>query len=52
MTLLYVGLSVFPIIAVKSNSAFTFKITAVIIGANMVGAALFAAARAKRSRER
>jgi amino acid transporter len=51
MTLLYVGLSVFPIIAVKSNSAFTFKITAVIIGANVVGAALFAAARARRARE-
>jgi amino acid transporter len=52
MTMLYVGLSVFPIIAVKSNSAFTFKITAVIIGANIVGAALFAAARARRARER
>jgi amino acid transporter len=50
MTLLYVGLSVFPIIAVKSNSAFTFKITVVIIGANIVGAALFVAARARRSR--
>jgi amino acid transporter len=50
MTMLYVGLSVFPIIAVKSNSAFTFKITAVIIGANIVGAALFVAARARRAR--
>ncbi|MEY2518914.1 MAG: glutamate:GABA antiporter [Verrucomicrobiota bacterium] len=51
MTMLYVGLSVFPIIAVKSNSAFTFKITVVIIGANVVGAALFAAARARRARK-
>jgi len=35
---------------VKSNSAFTFKITAVIIAANIVGAGIFAAARAKRRR--
>jgi amino acid transporter len=50
MTLLYLTLSVFPIIDVKSNFAFTFKITAVIIAANIVGAGIFAAARAKRGR--
>src|ERR1700730_875100 len=50
MTLLYVTLSVFPIIDVKSNFAFTFKITVVIIAANIVGAGIFAAARAKRGR--
>lgn len=51
MTMLYVGLSVFPIITVASNSAFTLKITTVIIGANIVGVALFVAARARRARE-
>jgi len=50
MTLLYVTLSIFPIIDVKSNFAFTLKITAVIVAANIVGAAIFAAARARRSR--
>jgi amino acid transporter len=50
MTLLYVTLSVFPIIDVKSNFSFTFKITAVIIAANIVGAVIFAAARARRER--
>jgi amino acid transporter len=50
MTLLYVTLSVFPIIDVKSNFAFTFKITTVLIAANIVGAGIFAAARAKRGR--
>jgi glutamate:GABA antiporter len=48
MTFLYVTLSVFPIIAVESNFAFTFKITAVIVAANIVGAGIFAAARTKR----
>ncbi len=48
MTLLYVTLSVFPIINVQSNFAFTSKITAVIITANLVGAGIFLAARAKR----
>ena len=51
MTLLYVTLSVFPIIDVKSNFSFTLKITAVIIAANIVGAGIFAAARAKRERQ-
>ena len=38
------------IIDVKSNFAFTFKITAGIIAANIVGAGIFAAARTKRGR--
>ena len=50
MTLLYVTLSVFPIIDVKSNFAFTLKITAVIVAANVVGATIFIAARARRGR--
>ncbi|HMJ05647.1 MAG TPA: APC family permease [Chthoniobacterales bacterium] len=52
MTLLYVVLSVFPIIAVQSNFAFTLKITAVISGANLLGAGIFLAAKAKRARTR
>lgn len=48
MTLLYVTLSVFPIIDVKSNFAFTSKITAVIIATNVVGVGIFATARLKR----
>jgi amino acid transporter len=50
MTLLYVALSIFPIIDVKSNFSFTIKIAGVIIAANIVGIGIFAAARARRSR--
>jgi amino acid transporter len=50
MTLLYVSLSIFPIITVKNDFAFTLKITAVIVAANIVGAGIFVAARAKRRR--
>lgn len=50
MTLLYVALSIFPIIDVKSNFSFTIKIAGVIIAANIVGVGIFAAARARRSR--
>ncbi len=50
MTLLYVSLSIFPIIEVKNNFAFTLKITAVIVAANIVGVGIFVAARAKRQR--
>src|SRR5262249_42073916 len=41
MTGLYVVLSLFPIIDVKNSAAFTAKITTVVIGSNLVGAALF-----------
>ena len=51
MTLLYVTLSVFPIIEVKSNFTFTLKVTTVIIGANIVGGGMFAAARSRRRRQ-
>jgi len=50
MTLLYVALSIFPIIDVKSNSAFTIKVAGVIVAANVVGIGIFAAARARRAR--
>jgi glutamate:GABA antiporter len=41
MTLLYVGLSIFPIIQVESVSVFAAKIAGVIVGANVIGAAIF-----------
>ncbi|HMG05237.1 MAG TPA: APC family permease [Chthoniobacterales bacterium] len=50
MTLLYVTLSIFPIIDVKSNFSFTIKIAGVILGANVLGLCIFVAARAKRAR--
>ncbi len=44
MTLLYVSLSVFPIIAVPDSGSFTAKIVTVILGANAVGAVVYLAA--------
>ena len=41
MTVLYVGLSIFPIIQVQSRTLFALKIAGVIIGANVIGLALF-----------
>ena len=41
MTLLFVVLSVFPIIEVQNRAAFTLKVTAVIVFANALGAALY-----------
>ena len=49
MTLLYVALSVFPIIKVESEVAFAVKITLVIVAANALGVGILAAAR-RRSR--
>ncbi|PYS49568.1 MAG: amino acid permease [Acidobacteria bacterium] len=50
MTLLYVALSVFPIINVESWLAFTLKIVAIIVIANVVGTAIFIFAKNKRER--
>jgi amino acid transporter len=47
MTLLYIGLSVFPIITVASVPTFALKISLVIIGANAVGAGILVAARTR-----
>jgi len=41
MTLLFVVLSVFPIIEVQNRAAFTLKVTAVIVVSNALGAALY-----------
>lgn len=49
VTLLYVVLSVFPIIDVESWAVFATKISSVVIGLNLVGAALFYAARRRRA---
>jgi amino acid transporter len=51
MTLLYIVLSVFPIIEVESEAAFAVKITLVIVAANVVGIGILAAAR-RRGRAR
>jgi amino acid transporter len=48
MTVLYVTLSVFPIIKVESVATFAFKISAVIVFANLLGAGVFLGARRKR----
>jgi glutamate:GABA antiporter len=52
MTLLYVVLSVFPIVAVGSEGLFTMKITLVIAGCNGVGAAIFLAGGHRRAARR
>ncbi len=45
VTLLYVVLSIFPIIDVTSWLSFAVKISSVVIVLNLIGAALFVAAR-------
>ena len=49
VTLLFIVLSVFPIIDVKSWLSFTVKISSVVIGLNLVGVALFFTARRGRA---
>jgi amino acid transporter len=51
MTLLYVTLSVFPIINVESWFAFASKIIAVIMVANIIGASIFLFARRRRQQK-
>jgi len=48
MTALYVTLSVFPIIKVESVTTFALKISLVIVGANVIGAAILIAAQRRR----
>ncbi|MEP6619696.1 MAG: APC family permease [bacterium] len=45
MTLLYITLSIFPIIKVESVATFAFKVSAVIIGMNLVGIGILIGAR-------
>jgi glutamate:GABA antiporter len=49
VTLLYVVLSIFPIIDVVSWFAFAIKISSVVVGLNLVGAALYWNAARRRS---
>ena len=48
VTLLYSVLSIFPIIQVTSRLAFSVKVAGVVIGANLLGAALYRLGRQKR----
>jgi glutamate:GABA antiporter len=52
MTALYVVVSVIPIVEVKSQAWFTAKVGGVIIGANVIGAAIFMFAEKRRKRRR
>ena len=45
MTLLYITLSVFPIIQVENVAGFALKIAAMIVVANLVGVGILLAAR-------
>ena len=47
MTLLYVVLSVFPIIDVESSSHYSIKIVAVVVGANVLGWGIYRAGQRK-----
>jgi hypothetical protein len=50
MTLLYIVLSVFPIIQVESVAVFTLKITLTIVAINLVGVAILVSARRRVAR--
>jgi len=45
MTLLYLALSIFPIIQVGSVATFAIKISVVIVGANLLGAVILGSAK-------
>ncbi len=49
MTLLYVALSIFPIVEVGSRALFTAKICGVILAGNIIGIAIFELSRQKTS---
>ena len=48
MTLLYIVLSIFPIIEVASRAAFTAKISSVVIAGNLIGISIYAIAEIRR----
>jgi hypothetical protein len=50
MTLLYVALSIVPIIQVESRIMFAIKIGGLIVAANIIGAGIFLAARNRSTR--
>jgi hypothetical protein len=49
MTVLYVALSIFPIIQVASVTTFALKISLVILVANAIGIGLYVSARPRAS---
>lgn len=49
MTLLYVVVSIFPIVVVEDQGSFAVKIAGVILGSNVVGAAIYRVARRPRA---
>jgi hypothetical protein len=49
MTLLYVVLSIFPIVDVESSWAYSVKIVTVVLGANMFGWMIYRAGRGRSS---
>jgi amino acid transporter len=51
MTVLYIVLSVFPIIKVESVATFAFKITLVIVAANALGIVILLSARRRAARQ-
>ena len=52
MTVLYIVLSVFPIIKVESVSTFALKITMMIVAMNLVGIGILLSAGRRRPRPR
>jgi glutamate:GABA antiporter len=50
MTLLYIALSIFPIIKVQSVAAFALKISLVIVSANVLGIGILLSARRRSTR--
>ncbi len=48
MTLLNLALSIFPIVAVKNQTSFTLKVSAITVVANVAGAAIFLFAEKRR----
>ena len=50
MTLLYVVLSIFPIVDVESSRGYSLKIAGVVLGANALGWGIYRAGQRKKSR--
>jgi hypothetical protein len=51
MTLLYVVLSIFPIVDVESSWGYSVKIAAVVLGGNLAGWVIYRAGQRKRLSE-
>jgi hypothetical protein len=50
MTLLYVVLSIFPVVEVESSWGYSVKIVTVVVGANLLGWAIYRSGRRKQDR--